>query len=199
MPTKLILIRHGITEWNIEKKYCGLIDIGLSTQGIEQIKRLRDRLKEEEVHKVYASDRKRAIHSARIIFKKTKIELMPELKEIHFGVLEGLTHQEILQRHPQEYRKWLKDPFRFNIPNAESLKEFKKRITRAIKKIATLNKNKTVAVVCHGGSISAYINHILKPKKFWKHIPKPASINIVEYSGGKAKIRSFNDTAHLNE
>lgn len=197
MPTKLIFIRHGITDWNKEKKYCGLIDIGLSPQGIGQVKKLRDRLKKEEIHKVYTSDRKRAIQSARIIFRKTKIELMPELKEIHFGVLEGLTYQEIMERHPRQYQKWLKDPFRFNIPNAESLGEFKKRIIKAIKKITMLNKNKTVAVICHGGSISIYMNHILKTKKFWKHIPKPASINIVEDTDGKARIKAFNDITHL--
>ncbi|MEW6101828.1 MAG: histidine phosphatase family protein [Candidatus Omnitrophota bacterium] len=197
MPTKLILIRHGITEWNIKKRYSGFIDIALSEKGLLQSRLLAKRLKDATIHKVYSSDRKRAIQTAKIIFKKLKIEKIPGIREMHFGVFEGLTHKEILEKHANIYRKWLLDPSRCKIPEGEHLSSFKQRVVSAFKKIIALNKNKTTAVVCHGGAISIYLMHILKSKEFWKNIPHSASITVIEYKRNAPKIILQDDTRHL--
>ena len=197
MSTKLLLIRHGQTPWNIKKRYCGTRNIGLSIEGKKQAKLLAQRLKDELIHRVYASDKKRAIQTAKIIFKGTKINQVPDLKEMHFGVFEGLTCQEVMKKYPGIYKKWISNPFSVTIPQGESLADFRKRVARALRKIALANKNKTIAIVCHGGTISAFITMILKSKDFWKHIPQPASLSIVEYKDGRAKIKLANDTAHL--
>ncbi len=197
MPTKLILIRHGETDFNRKKRYSGFKDIPLNLKGRRQVGKLHKRLKFDEVHKIYASDRSRAIQSAGIIFKGRIIELLPGLREIHFGVFEGLTYKEIMKKYPVVYKKWLKDPFGVKIPGGESLTEFRKRVIRELKNIIAKNKNQTVAVVCHGGPISIFVNHILRSKDFWKYIPKSASLSIIEHRNGKSKIRSLNDTLHL--
>jgi broad specificity phosphatase PhoE len=197
MPTKLILIRHGETDFNRRKRYSGFKDIPLNLKGKRQIGKLHKRLKDDEVHKIYASDRSRAIESARIVFKDRSIESLAGLREIHFGIFEGLTYKEIMKKYPIVYKKWLKDPFRVKIPGGESLIEFRKRVVRELKNIIAKNKGKTVAVVCHGGPISIFINHILKSKDFWKHIPSSASLSIIEHKNGKSKIRLLNDTLHL--
>jgi len=175
MATKLILIRHGSTDWNIEKRYSGLIDIGLNDKGKKEARCLYKRLKQEKVNKVYASDRKRAIQTARIIFKGLKIEKIPDLREVHFGCFEGLTHEEIMKKHGKIYKRWLNNPFCVAVPGGEDLKDFRKRVINAVRKIISLNRNKTVAVVCHGGTIS-----ILTGK-----IPAPGSLTIIKYKNGK--------------
>lgn len=185
MLTKLILIRHGETAWNSQRRYCGSTDVALSENGKRQVRRLAIRLKSEKIDKIYSSDRKRAIQTAKIIFKNSQIEKLPDLQEIHFGCFEGLTHNQILEKHPDLYKKWLKDPYRTAIPCGEKLPDFKKRITRIFKKIISLNSGKTIAVACHGGSISIFITGILKNRNFWKYIPGPASITIVEHKKGK--------------
>lgn len=197
MPTRLILIRHGLTHWNLKKRYSGHSDVALNAQGKSQAKRLRERLKRERVEKIYTSDRKRSIQTAEIIFKRVEIEKMPDLREMHFGCFEGLTYKDIMKRHPVIYKKWLKAPFSVTIPEGEGLGNFKKRVLEAFKNIISLNKEKTVAVVCHGGPISIFLNHVLKSKNFWKHIPASASLSIVEFKNGKAKIKLLNDTSHL--
>jgi len=197
MSTKLILIRHGSTQWNLKKRYCGFTDLGLNADGKKQTRKLYKRLKGNPVDKIYSSDRRRAIETAKIIFRSSKFEKMPDLREMHFGVFEGLTYDEIMKRHPVIYKRWLDDPYSITIPKGEGLSEVKKRVVSAFKKIIALNINKTVAVVCHGGAISVFLNHILGSKNFWKHIPKSASISIVEYKKGKPKIKLFNDTMHL--
>jgi len=197
MSTKLILIRHGSTHWNLKKRYCGFTDLGLNADGKKQARKLYKRLKDNPIHKIYSSDRKRAIQTARIIFRSSKLEKMPDLREMHFGVFEGLTYDEIMKRHPIIYKRWMEDPYNITIPKGEKMHEFKRRVINAFKKIIALNINKTVAVVCHGGAISVFLNHILGSKNFWKQIPKLASFSIVEYKKGKPKIKLFNDIAHL--
>ena len=122
---------------------------------------------------------------------------MQDLREMHFGIFEGLAHDEIARKHPKTYKKWLNDPFGTTIPDGENLNEFKKRVRSAFKKIVLSNRNKTIAIICHGGAISIFITGILKSRDFWKQIPSPASLSIIEYKNGKPKIRLFNDTSHL--
>ncbi len=191
MATKLILIRHGATAWNLQKRYCGFVDLGLSREGRQQVKNLSQRLIRVKIHKIYSSDRRRAIQTAKIIFGKREIEIVPDLREIHFGVFEGLTHKQIIKKYNSVYQKWLKDPYRAAIPQGEALADFKKRVMAALKKIIRKNPNRTIAVVCHGGSISVFLNSILKAKNFWKYIPRPASISIVECDNGKLSVKKY--------
>lgn len=198
MPTKLLLIRHAQTDWNQKQRYSGFINVKLNRNGKEQAEKLRKRLEKEKFQAIYSSDRRRALETARIIFKNKKIKKIPELREIHFGIFEGLTCAEIMTKYPGIYKEWLRDPFLTRIPNAENLNDFRERVKNALKNIVIKNKNETVAVVCHGGTISVLLNNILKSRKFWKYIPDSASISIIEYRNNKPKIMLFNDTSHLS-
>ncbi len=182
MVTRLVLIRHGMTEWNRKKRYCGRRDISLNSQGRAQAGRLRKGLLGFKFDKVYSSDRKRALQTAGIIFNGARIIKRAALREINFGAFEGLTHEEIMKSHEDVYKKWLKDPFKNNIPGAELTSVFKKRVQTAIRKIACASRGKTVAVVCHGGVIGVFVSGILKSKNFWRYVPPAASITILEYS-----------------
>lgn len=195
--TRVMLIRHGQTSWNLRKKYCGLTDLCLNIRGKKQAEKLSQRLKNELVDVVYSSDRKRALQSAEIIFKGAKIEKVGDLREMSFGIFEGRSYKEILRKQPLLYKKWLKRPFNVTIPEGENPMDFKKRIMRAFRKITLHNKGKTVAMVCHGGTISVILNHILKSRDFWKAMPASASLNIIECENNKVKIKLFNDTSHL--
>jgi len=195
--TRLMLIRHGVTRWNKERRYCGRKDIELSNEGKSQVKLLSSRLNTVRFDKIYCSNRKRAIQTARILFKREKIIRHQGLREIDFGVLEGLRYEEIMQKYGHVYEKWLKDSFKNNIPEAEPMNIFKKRVEGAIKKIVRSNHDKTIAVVCHGGVIGIFVNGILKKRDFWHCVPSPASITIIEYKQGRPGLRAFNDTEHL--
>lgn len=199
MITRLILIRHGTTVWNQEKRYCGCRDVGLSVEGRLQAKKLRRKLKGIKFDCILASDRQRALQTARIIFKGRAIIKVRGLREINFGVLEGLRHKEILRIYGAAYVKWLKSPFRNHIPKAEELGDFKKRVQRAISGIIDKNSGKTVAVVCHGGTIGVLVSGILKTKDFWRYVPKATSVTVLEYAKGRVSLIKFNDTDHLDE
>lgn len=197
MPVKLFLIRHGETAWNLAKKYCGHIDVGLNEKGKLQAKRLCARINKELIHRVYSSDRLRAVQTAKIAFKNKKINISCRLREIHFGLFEGLTHEEILKKYPEFYKKWLTDPYSVDIPGGESLKKFEKRVVRAIEDIALNNPGKNIALVCHGGAISVFLSTIFKKGGFWEYVPSSASVSVVEFSNKKAKALIINDVSHL--
>ncbi len=192
MITKLVLIRHGVTDWNKEKRYCGLKDAVLSSEGRSQAVVLGNKLKFINFDKIYTSDRKRAIQTAGIIFKDIRTTKVRNLKEMNFGVFEGLRYKDIIQKYPGIYKKWLRDPFKNNIPKAENLNSFKKRVNNCLKRIVSCNRGKTVAIVCHGGTISIFITSILKIRDFWRYIPKSASISIVEFRNNKPELKLFN-------
>lgn len=197
MPTRIILIRHGETLWNAQKRYLGHKDIDLNNKGIKQAKLLAKRLNREKIHKVYSSDSSRALDFAKTIFKGFFIEKTPRLREMNFGVLEGKTYAEVIKRNPYIYDDWLKNPHKSVAPGCETMNDFRKRVRKIFKKVILLNKNKTTAVVTHAGPIKVIINDVLKSKNVWEAIPNPASISIIEIKRIKPNIILFNDTTHL--
>ena len=192
MATRLILIRHGITEWNKNGRYCGHRDVSLSKDGKAQVIKLRKNLKGINFDRIYCSDRKRALQTKAILFGKSCFTIFKSLREINFGAFEGLRHGEIMKKYPKIYKEWLSDPYKIRIPHAESMQVFKKRVIGAIKKALTFNSGKTIAVVCHGGVIGVFISSILKSRDFWSYVPSPASVTIVEYKNNKYEINKFN-------
>lgn len=197
MKTELILIRHGLTRWNAQKKYCGSTDIGINQKGKEQARRIKIALTGERIDKIYSSDRKRALQTARIIFGRSKIYKSPAFREMNFGVFEGLTYHRIMGLYPEIYKKWLRDPYYAAIPRAEHLRKVKKRVVKKIRNIVFANPDKTIALVCHGGVISVFMTYLMKSDNFWRYIPDSASLTFIEFSKGKAKVKIFNDTSHL--
>jgi len=200
MSTKLILIRHGETEWSCQRRYCGFTDIDLNEKGRAQAKQLSKKLSKEKIDKVYSSDMKRVLQFTRIVFKDAPLEEISALREINFGVLEGLTYQEIMERHTEIYRKWLDNPLDIIIPSGESLNSLATRVRETLVKILSYNNNRTVAIVTHAGPMRIILCDALKLdlRKIWQIEPKLASISVIEFVKGKNKIHLLNDTSYLN-
>lgn len=199
MATKLILIRHGQTDWNNKKRYCGFSDAGINYSGRKQMVRLKRKIVRIKIQRRYSSDLKRAVQSAEIIFKKNRVNKLAALREIRFGAFEGLSHRQLLRKYRVIYTKWLDSPYKTPIPNGENLKHFKNRVIRAISEIISKDKNKTIAIICHGGVISVFLNYILKSRGFWNWIPYSGSVTVIEFKNKIAVLKVFNDISHLEK
>lgn len=197
MTTRIFLIRHGRTNWNKQKRYCGRLNVGISREGKQQSVKLRNRLHEVCFDKIYCSVKKRALETCRIIFGETRFTKVAALSEIHFGVLEGMCYEEIMRKYGSVYVNWIKDPHRHRLPKSEPTSAFKKRVVTAINKIASDNAGKTVAVVCHGGVTGIFLSSLKKSRDFWRYVPKAASLTVIEYKKGKPQVKKFNDIKHL--
>lgn len=180
---KLILIRHGLTDDNLKKRYCGFGNVSLNRKGKDQAQKIKMKLKKYRVDKVYCSDLKRSWQTARIIFKKScPIAKRKNLREINFGIWEGLTFKQIIKKYPAIYKKWLKDPFSVDIPQGEKTKHFIRRVEREIKNIIKNNTQKTVAIVSHYGVMRVILNKSLgiRKKNFFKIAWVPQAPYIID-------------------
>lgn len=150
--TKVFLVRHGATLWNIEKRAQGHADIDLSAEGRRQAAAVATELAHEPLVAVYSSDLKRAFDTAKEIAGTHGLEVLvdPDFREIDQGEWEGLTTDEIQARWPD-----LWGPSRhYNArPGGESPQQVKERSLAALRRAVATNPEGAIAVVSHGGTI----------------------------------------------
>ena len=125
----LMLVRHGETEWNAQRRYQGQSDMPLSELGKRQAKQIAERLATQEIDVVYASDLKRAWETAQVIVEEKGMTIVsePRLRELGFGVLEGMTFEEGLAKFPEMIAAWL-DDFQNNPEGGEPIDAFHERL-----------------------------------------------------------------------
>lgn len=154
MLTKLYLIRHGETEGAETKRYKGHIDVPLSANGIEQIKRVADYLAEaKSLNALYCSDLSRAVKSAEIIAEPHGLKpiIMPALRERNFGLWEGMSFDEIKAKWPDAFNAWAANPLEFSPMDGESTIKVKERALKAFNDIIGKHQGENIAIVSHGG------------------------------------------------
>lgn len=153
--TTLLLIRHGETAWNAAGRIQGQLDVPLSHTGIWQAGRLGQRLADERIDAIYASDLARAWLTAQPIGQSRQVDPLaePRLRERHFGVFQGNTLEEVAEKWPADFATWrARDPD-WTIPEGESAKQFIARVLAALDEIVLRHPGATVAVVAHGGCL----------------------------------------------
>ena len=157
MKTRLLLIRHGETNWNKMGRFQGTIDIELTEEGKNQAILLSKRLKNKFDY-IYTSPLKRARETAEILTDSSNkdLNIVENMKEINFGSWEGLTIKEIREKYNDEFNKWKIDAQEGKIVGGEfSLKNASIRGTKCILDIVNKHRGQTIAVVAHGGIIKA--------------------------------------------
>lgn len=193
MATKLIIIRHGATDWNIENRYQGHKDMPLNEVGRAQVLQLADQLANENVDVVYSSDLTRAIQTADLIFGQRGIPIYKtdRLRECNFGTWEGFTMEELKEKVPQEVAAFQADPINFVSPHGESRNQMARRVTKMIEEIVHTHPNKTIAIVTHDGPIAAIMTYVTGEGMTArnKYRIDNASYHIVEYDNEKNKWR----------
>ena len=156
---EIVLIRHGKTEGNKEKRYIGRTDQPLSEQGIAGIKENLGRY--PSVEKVYASPMKRTRQTAELIYPGQAPELVDGLREMDMGVFEGKNHAELKNR--PSYILWVATRGKISIPGGESMKDFGKRTMDAFTQVLgdmQAEGIKRSAVVAHGGTIMSIVSQL---------------------------------------
>ena len=203
MSTTLILIRHGETPHNRDKRYQGHRDTPLTKKGKRQTRKIALRLRDEPLDAIYSSDLKRTRYLAEIInsYHSLKINILSELREINFGDWEGKTYNEIQREWKGLLSGWEKEPSKIKIPKGESIKDLAGRVRSTTKKIVSNYPDQRIAIVTHGGPIRIILMDALGrgADNWWKTITSNGGISIIEYRGKKAKVLLQNDTSHLKE
>ena len=142
----IYFVRHGQTDWNLQKKLQGLADIPLNDTGKKQAKDLQSQLADKEIDLIITSPLQRAVETANIINEKNNLPIMKAegLHERDFGEFEGLIKGE-----------WYRDFWNWNknlrYEKAENVQDFSKRINDELDNIITKYKGKNILIVAHGG------------------------------------------------
>ncbi|MDR3565038.1 MAG: alpha-ribazole phosphatase [Negativicutes bacterium] len=199
--TKLILVRHGETIWNMEKKFQGHTDIALSEEGARQASLVADRLATEKIAAVYSSDLSRAFVTAETIASRhgLAVTAMPAFREMKFGEWEGLSYTAIHEKWPDELNGLFTKPDELVIPGGETFRELKDRAAAALAELVARHENETFVVVSHAGTIRTVFCSILDIhlNHLWDIRQDNTAVNVVEYFEDRALIALVNDSHHL--
>lgn len=206
MSTKVILIRHGQSEWNADLKYDkfnGRTDVQLSQKGFNQIEVLSRSLASYQIAAVYSSPLIRAFETAKAIAEphRLNVECVPELIEIDFGKWEGLTMEEITKRYPQEFEEWANDPAISRAHDGESGYDVAARVLPFFLQVVKSFDCQTIVVVAHKVINRIVLCHWLgiPIRNYRRFIPqRVSSLNVLDIEFTRATwVESINDVSFL--
>lgn len=160
----LYLMRHGETTWNRSNRIQGHRNPALSRAGRAQVLATARHLRGRGIERIFTSDLRRAMESARIVQRTLGVPLtvLPQLREINLGTWEGLTPDQVNRRFRNGYAKWMADPSNVRIPRAEPHPAFCRRVRRCWKVQLVAGHERQILIVTHGGVIAALLAHLLR-------------------------------------
>jgi probable phosphoglycerate mutase len=201
VSTRLIVVRHGETHWNLAARIQGHSDSALTAAGEAQAAAIARRLAGEKFDRLIASDLGRALQTAQAIAARTGHEITVDsrLRERNFGVAEGLTYGEIDVQYPDVFSRVRETDPNYVIPGGESRQQLYERVRNVFESLAREASGGCIAVVCHGGVLASLYRHVHGiPLPVPHPIPIPnASYNALWYDDGRWREETWGDTAHL--
>ena len=202
--TELLLIRHAQAQAGPSRHWLGWSDPPLTSTGRAQAQAIAHRLHLEKrrIGAVYTSPLRRALETAQAIGKTLHRPpvAMAELKEIHFGKLEGVTLQEMERRFPVLHTRWQdKTDMEFQWPGGERRADFFSRVADACQGIVARHPHENVVVVAHGGTIRACLAHLVPDqlKTWWTYSLDNTGLTHVSARGSVTHLLALNDVSHL--
>jgi len=198
---RLILVRHGDTVAGSRQRYWGRTDVALSDHGLHQAECVAVRLAGEPLAAVYASDLIRAARSAQIIAAPHGLPVTPcpELREIDFGEIEGLTFGEAEAKFPEVTRRWAAREPNLAFPGGEDVDTFSRRVSAFMARLKSHDESETLAVVAHSGTLRNLTTQLmgLDGGHRWQFRLDLGAICILETFDGGAVMDLWNDRHHL--
>lgn len=198
---RLLLIRHGETEWNASGRYQGQLNTSLNEQGRQQAIAMADHLASVPISAIYASDLNRAWETAMALAAHQNVSATPDprLRELNFGAWQGLTYREIAERDPERLAFWNADRVGRTPPGGESLGALADRLRDLIDEIRGVHTDGNVALVSHGGTIRVILCVLLGHPlaKYWQFEVDNTAVAEIEWRELGPVVVRWNDASHL--
>ncbi|TAE59901.1 MAG: histidine phosphatase family protein [Nostocales cyanobacterium] len=206
---RLLLVRHGETEWNRQGKFQGQIDVPLNDNGRVQAAKAGEFLQDVAFDFAFSSTMARPKETAEIILKHhadINLQLLEGLREISHGTWEGKFEYEIEAGFPGDLERWRTVPAQVQMPEGENLQQVHKRAVAAwetILKFAQENNLQTGLVVAHDATNKTLLCHILglPLENFWNFRQGNGAVTVIDYPNGASGLpvlEAMNITSHLN-
>ncbi len=198
---RLLLMRHAETDWVAANRFQGQTDVPLNAHGRRQAAALAQAMAAETLQALYASDLQRAWETAQALVASRPLTLQsePRLREMHFGIWEGFTYDEIQQRDAAALAAWEGDLEHTAPPGGETLHQMAERVRAVYTSILHMHAEQTVALVAHGGPLQILLTCVLglPARDYWHFALAPTSISEVHLYDAGPIVTRLNDTHHL--
>lgn len=199
---RLIIVRHGESEWNRIGRYQGQEDAPLSSLGISQAAALGERLRSESFQSIYTSPLQRAAHTAAAIARhhpEVPVYQEPALLEIHHGAWQGLMIDQVVELYQEALQEWRRFPTRSQFPGGESFSNILKRVLEFKERLIATHADQTVLASTHDVVVKILVADALgmnmdRINRIWV---TNASISVVEYGGELPYLVSLSEACHL--
>ena len=201
---RFIIVRHGLSKANKEQRFSGQYDFPLEEMGVRQADAVSKYIYENfKVDRIYSSDLSRAYNTVKPLSEllEMDITMRSDLREIDVGVWQNVLFEEVQEKFPEDFKKYLSNPGLWKFEGGECYSDVQRRALLAIEEIASENEGKNVVIGTHGGFIRAL-------RAAWEGIPienigsipsfANASVTVVEYSNGSVKWIRVGETVPLS-
>ena len=207
---RLLLVRHGETQWNKESRFQGIKDIPLNENGKEQGRKAAEFLKDVEMDFAVTSSMLRPKETAELILEhhpQVSLESNSQLQEICHGLWEGKLEAEIEAEFPGLLTQWKEAPETVQMPEGENLQQVWDRAIAAwnqiVKAYSNSNSPQTGIVVAHDAINKVILCYLLglKPDNFWNIKQGNGAVSVIDYpqgTEGKPVLQAINITSHLS-
>jgi broad specificity phosphatase PhoE len=208
--TRIIIMRHGETEWNRQDVFRGTIDVPLNEAGVEQARKAALALKDENISAAYSSPLRRAMQTAGAVAAAHGITTRahPGFNDCHFGQWQGVAKAEVKVRFREVFDAWAVNPENARIPDGEDFAAVRQRAVKALDETVAENPGKTVLVVTHRVITKILLCAALglDGSYFWSINQDNCCINIVSLQSPRSGttvrparyiVELVNDTCHL--
>ena len=206
MTTNVLLIRHGQSRGNAERRFGGHTATPLSARGHRQAELTARTLKSESLTAIYSSDLARAIETARPLSNLTGLPVhgTSAFRERSVGVMEGLTFEAAAQQHPEQYAALLRRDFEHVLTGGESYRQLLDRAWQKLDEIIEQNRGGKIAVFSHTGTICILALHLMGAldapdlKPVWISSGNCGISKFELRDDGFVRVLCVNDTSHLS-
>jgi 2,3-bisphosphoglycerate-dependent phosphoglycerate mutase len=203
--THVLLIRHGQSKGNAERRFGGHTATPLSARGRNQAEATARTLKSESLTAIYSSDLARTMDTAKPLAKMTGLTVQgtTAFRERDVGVMEGLTFEDAAQQHPEQYAALLRRDFEYVLTGGESYRQLLDRAVQKLDAIIEEHRGGKIAVFSHTGTICILALHLMgaldapELKPVWI---SSANCGITKFElrdDGFVRVLAVNDTSHL--
>ena len=206
LSTHVLLVRHGQSEGNAERRFGGHTATPLSPRGRRQAQATARALKDEELTAIYSSDLARAVETAEPLAKVTGLSInsTTAFRERSVGVMEGLTFEVAAQQHPEQYQALLRRDFEHVLTGGESYRQLLDRSWQKLDEIIEQNQGGKIAVFSHTGTICILALHLMgaldapELKPVWITSANCGVTRFELRDDGLVRVLMLNDTRHLS-
>lgn len=204
VTTRICLVRHGETTWNVDRRVQGQIDIPLNEHGLRQAQATAQALLGERIDHLYGSDLGRAWVTAGRIAVPRGQAVMPEplLRERHYGAFQGLTYSEARELHPDAFHRFeAREPaLRFPGDTGESLIQFDARVWGLVEALSARHAGHALLLVTHGGVLDIVARRVRGLPLTGKRDFDIANcaLNWIVRDDSGWRIERWGDVAHLD-